>query len=85
MGNNCCYSTRDCPADYTALKSLDRPMQKQESTIKFDQKTVKGSRSIADALELQSNVVDMTILPVKITDFLDDYPLRTKGKSFSYK
>ena len=22
MGNNCCYSTRDCPADYTALKSL---------------------------------------------------------------
>ena len=85
MGNNCCYSTRDCPADYAALKSLNRPMQQQDESIQFEQKTVKASKSIVDALELQSNVVDLTILPAQSTDFLDNYPMRTKGKSFSYK
>ena len=61
---------------------MEKSLQRPEKVVKFEQTTLKASKSVCEALEMQSSIVDISIVPAQDTE-----PMQThnRGKSFSYK
>ena len=60
---------------------MEKSLQRPGKEVKFEQETLKASKSVCETLERQSSIVDISIVPNQDTD-----PMHThnRGKSFSY-